>query len=244
MIHSVESARAHKQIVDLSPQIVPGIAPLHTVTDKVETVVHSKPVPPGTHWQGTSLSIYTHTGAHVDSLIHCRADGWASEALKLEQVIGSALVLDFSSKNGSESITVDELSRYDSQIRKGDILLLRTDWVDKYYGRPEFFSDSPYVTEGGARWLLERAPRSVGFDFTQDYCIRDVAYDPREMYTHQYLLGNGIPIIEGLSNLGSLPVGRHFDFYAPFIKLHGSDGVLARAFAIVDVSEGDTVEAG
>ncbi len=223
-----------RRIVDLSPEIVVGLRPLHTVPQKVEATVHSKPIPPGTHWQGTSISIYTHTGAHIDALIHVRKDGWATERISLDQVIGEGLVLDFSYKKASEAIDVAELRRYESSIRPGDILLLRTDWSDKYYGKPEFFSDSPYVTEQGASWLAERQPKLVGFDFTEDFCIRDVNYDPRELYCHQTLLGNGIPILEGLTNLGSLPVGRYFQCFAPFVKLAGSDGSLARVFALVE----------
>jgi kynurenine formamidase len=222
------------RIVDLSPEIVAGLAPMHTVAVTVEAEVHSKPIPPGTHWQGTSIKIYTHTGAHIDALIHVREGGWATDSIRLDQVIGQALVLDFSSKKHSEPIGVDELRVYEPTISPDDILLLRTDWVDKYYGTPTFFGESPYVTEEGAQWLLDRQPKLVGFDFTQDFCIRDREYDPRELYTHQLLLGHGIPIVEGLANLGALPMQGYFQFFAPFVKLRGSDGSLARAFALVD----------
>lgn len=223
-----------RRIVDLSPEIAVGLQPLHTVPQKVEATVHSKPIPPGTHWQGTSISIYTHTGAHIDALIHVRAGGWGTERISLEQVIGDGIVLDFSSKKSSEPIDVAELEHYESLIRPGDILLLRTDWCDKYYGKPEFFSDSPYVTKEGAQWLADRHPKLVGFDFTEDFCIRDINFDPRELYCHQTLLGSGIPILEALVNLAKLPLGRHFQCFAPFVKLVGSDGSLARVFAIVD----------
>jgi arylformamidase len=226
-----------QRIVDLSPEIAVGLKPLHTVPQKVEVTVHSKPIPPGTHWQGTSISIYTHTGAHIDALIHVRANGWSTERISLDQVIGEGRVLDFSHKKASEAIDVDELKSYEDAVQPGDILLLRTDWSDKYYGKPEFFSDSPYVTEEGARWLADRRPKVVGFDFTEDFCIRDVNYDPRELYCHQTLLGDGIPILEGLTNLSSLPVGRSFQCFAPFVKLAGSDGSLARVFALIDEEE-------
>jgi arylformamidase len=221
------------RIVDLSPPIAPGLAGPHTVGQKVEVVVNSKPIPPGTHWQGTSMSIYTHTGSHIDALIHCRADGWTTDAITLEQVIGTGLVIDLSSKGPSEPIDIADFEPHAQRIRPGDMVLLRTDWSDKFLGTPTFFKDSPYVTERAVSWLADREPKLVGFDFTEDYCIRDVAYDPRELYCHQIFMGRGIPILEQLTNLGDLPGDQYFDLFAPFVKLVGSDGSLARVFAIV-----------
>jgi arylformamidase len=222
-----------EKIVDLSPEIAPGLRPLHTVPQQVETTVHSKPIPEGRHWQGTSISIYTHTGAHIDALIHVRADGWTTGDIALNQVIGEALVLDFSKKGPSDSIDLVDLQPYENAIQPEDIVLLRTDWSDKHYGTPEFFSDSPYVTEAGAQWLADRGPKLVGFDFSEDYVIRDRNYDPIDLFCHQTLMGAGIPIVEGLTNMSQLPLGRRFKCFAPFVRLAGSDGSLARVFAII-----------
>ena len=222
------------RIVDLSPSIAPGLEGPATAGQTVEATVHSKPIPEGTHWQGTSIDMYTHTGAHIDALIHVRAGGWQTEDIALEQVIGEGVVLDFSDKGASEAIDVGDLERHADRIRPGDMLLLRTDWGDKCFGQPEFFTDSPYVTEKGVEWLVERKPKLVGFDFIEDYCIRDRSYDPRELYCHQLLMGAGIPIVEQLVNLGSLPSEERFLLFAPFVKLVGSDGAMARVFALVD----------
>src|SRR5436309_2049976 len=100
------------RVVDLSPAIDPGLAGPHTVGQRVVMTVNHKPVPTGTYWQGTSISMYVHTGSHIDALIHCREDGWATDAIKLEQVIGEGIVLDFSDKAASEPIDVDDLARY------------------------------------------------------------------------------------------------------------------------------------
>jgi arylformamidase len=228
----LESAR----IVDLSPAIDPGWMGPATAGQGVEVFVHAKPVPEGTHWQGTTIKMYTHTGSHIDALIHCREDGWTTDSIKLEQVIGEGVVLDFSSKDASEPIEVAEIAKYDSVIRPGDIVLIRTDWSDEHWGTDRFFGDSPYMARESVEWLLAKNPKLVGFDFTEDYCIRDRNYDPRELYCHQLFMGAGIPIMEQLVNLRSLPIGERFLVMAPFIKLTGSDGVMARVFAFVPAS--------
>jgi kynurenine formamidase len=49
---------------------------------------------------------------------------------------------------------------------------------------------------------------------------------------HRVILGAGVVIMEGLTNLGSLPP-RRVEFFAPFYKIAGTEGALARFFAVV-----------
>ncbi|MCL6650542.1 MAG: hypothetical protein K6U89_19770 [Chloroflexi bacterium] len=48
------------------------------------------------------------------------------------------------------------------------------------------------------------------------------------------ILGAGVVIMEGLTNLGALPLGRRVPFYAPFYKIAGTEGAPARFFAMVE----------
>jgi kynurenine formamidase len=41
---------------------------------------------------------------------------------------------------------------------------------------------------------------------------------------HRVILGAGIVIMEGLTNLGALPVGRRVSFFAPFYDWPASKG--------------------
>jgi kynurenine formamidase len=47
------------------------------------------------------------------------------------------------------------------------------------------------------------------------------------------ILGAGIVIMEGITNLKALPRGR-VPFFAPFYKIEGTEGAPARFFAQVD----------
>ena len=50
---------------------------------------------------------------------------------------------------------------------------------------------------------------------------------------HRVILGAGIVIMEGLTNLGAPPRQR-VPFYAPFYRIEGTEGAPARFFAALD----------
>jgi kynurenine formamidase len=50
---------------------------------------------------------------------------------------------------------------------------------------------------------------------------------------HRVILGAGVVIMDGLTNLGALPK-RRVDFAAPFYKIAGTEGAPARFFATLE----------
>ena len=55
---------------------------------------------------------------------------------------------------------------------------------------------------------------------------------PEDFAMHRVILGAGVVIMEGLTNLGALP-RRRVEFAAPFYKIAGTEGAPARFFATV-----------
>jgi arylformamidase len=186
-------------------------------------------------WQVTSVNQSLHTGAHIDSPLHVYKDGITTAEIRLEQVMGEAIVLDLSFVGANHGITIDDLRRAGAdQVGKGDIVLLRTDWTDKMYGSwPEYFTQSPYFPPESAEWLVARDPKSIGFDFFEEYCARLPDFSSEDFPMHRVILGAGIVIMEGLTNLGGLPQQR-VSFYAPFYKIAGTEGAPARFFAALE----------
>ena len=44
-------------------------------------------------------------------------------------------------------------------MQPDDILIIRTDWTDRSWGKfPEFFTKSPYLTPEAADWVVELGP--------------------------------------------------------------------------------------
>jgi kynurenine formamidase len=185
-------------------------------------------------WQSSAVCQGLHTGSHVDSTLHCFADGETTAEIGLERVIGSALVIDCTDVGASQPVTVGHVERYADRIQPGDIVLLRTGWTDQMWGRfPEFFTQSPYLDLEAARWLAGRGIKALGFDFFEEYCARLPDFSSEDFVVHRALLDKGIILLEGLTNLGALPSER-VEFFAPFYKIAGSEGAGARFFAIVD----------
>ena len=186
-------------------------------------------------WQASSVRQSLHTGAHIDSPLHVYADGLTTAELALDQVIGEACVVDLSFVAANHGITIDDLKRGGADaVRKGDIVLLRTDWTDKMYGRwPDYFTQSPYFPPATAEWLLGKDPKNIGFDFFEEYCARLPEFTSEDFAMHRVILGAGVVIMEGLTNLGALSQ-RRVNFAAPFYKIAGTEGAPARFFATVE----------
>lgn len=185
-------------------------------------------------WQSSAVSQGLHTGSHVDSNLHCFPDGETTAEMSLDRVIGTALVVDCTDVGESQPVTVQHLERYADRIRPGDIVLLRTGWTDRMWGRfPEFFTTSPYLDVEAARWLAGREIKAVGFDFFEEYCARLPDFGSEDFIVHKILLERRIVLFEGVTNLGVLPSER-VEFFAPFYKIANSEGAGARFFAIVE----------
>jgi kynurenine formamidase len=221
----------HERIVDLSVTVTPETKGPPSTNVHVE--LEPKRRGPG-FWQVTHIYESLHTGAHVDSALHCFADGATMIETPLEKVIGPAALFDLSHLAANAAVTPAELERADPGVKAGEIALLHTGWTDRMYGTfPEYFTQSPYLDPGGADWLVARRPAAVVFDFFEEYMARFPDFTSEDFIVHRALLGSGVVIVEGATNLGALKGARSIRFFAPFFKLAGTEGAPARLFAIV-----------
>lgn len=109
----------------------------------------------------------------------------------------------------------------------GSAVLLRTGW-DRYWGTEHYGNPAhPHLTRAGARALVERRAALVGIDSVN---IDDTSTGHRP--AHTLLLGAGIPIVEHLTGLDTLPLtGASFTAVPPGIR--GLATFPVRAFADV-----------
>lgn len=219
-----------RRVFDLSVTVDTGTKSPPSTDLPVELTRHHRG--PG-FWQVSEVSMGVHTGSHIDSPLHCFADGGTTLDIPLERVVGEAYVLDCTGVGPAEPVTAQVLERAATDVRDGDILILRTGWTDRRWGRfPEYFTESPYLEPEAAEWLAARSPSAVAFDFFEEYCARLADFTSEDFVCHRILLGAGIPLLEGLTGVGAVGQPR-FDFYAPFYKLADCDGAPARFFATV-----------
>jgi len=226
------------KLVDLSPAVSHGFKGPPSTDLGVQMNVRTKN---GTgYWQSTQLDLMSlHTGTHVESALHTVEEGEAIDEVSLERVIGDAVVLDLTPTEPMQIIDVADLDEANHRlesagesIQPGDILLLRTDWSQRHIGTHTYFEESPGLTEEAARWIVETNPKSVGCDFFEEPAARQPGWTAEEFVVHGTILGTGIPLIEGLVNLGELP--PRVQFFAPFYKFSGIESAPARAFALLE----------
>lgn len=206
------------RIVDLSAELQPGVK---TVGGKY---VHGREVrrlelrqfiytPDDMlmHWVDTE----THIGTHVEGPTHFRAENKDLTELPLTVFMGEAVVLDMTHlrpKGGTrQPITPDHLA----PVKPGDIVLV---W-SPYPGR-----DAPYLAPESAKWLWEQRIKMLG--------VQQIGVEaPQSMATHEYLLNNDIPLIEGLTNLETLRRDRVFYIGLP-LRIRDLDSSWIRAVAL------------
>jgi len=131
------------------------------------------------------------------------------------------------------TITPDDLARAARvEIRKGDVVLIRTGWA-RYFADPKKFISEvrgPGPAIAGARWLSERGVFAAGSDTVAFERVPDPS-----MPVHVHLLvESGIHIIEclNLEELASAGVAE-FLFIALPLKIRGATGSPVRPVAVV-----------
>ena len=181
------------------------------------------------------VTLGTHAFTHVDPPAHMIAGGKTLDQLSSDLWWGDAVVVDLTDKGDSAAISALDLEERGQELAAGDIALLRTDLGLRISWRErDFWDRSPFVERSGAEWLASRGVKAVGYDFPQDYPIRELSKRKvtlHEMPCHDVLLGRGIVQIEYLCNLNLLTRQRVLFFAMP-LKLGPIDGSPCRAFAL------------
>ncbi|HUR34763.1 MAG TPA: cyclase family protein [Vicinamibacterales bacterium] len=163
----------------------------------------------------STLHLSAHSGTHVDAPRHFFDDGSGVDSLPLEMLCGRTRVIELTTRKG---ITAEDLSGFDLTE---DVRLLLKTHNSRLWGTPEFHPDFIGVTEGGARFLVDRGVKVLGVDY-----LSVEQYKTPGAPTHHVLLGAGTIVIEGL-NLRDVEPGTYEMFCLP-LAVVGADGAPAR----------------
>ena len=185
------------------------------------------------------LTLGSHAFTHVDPPAHMIPGGKTLDQLPLDVWWGDAMVVDLTHMGDNEAIGASDLEERGGGLVPGDIALLRTDLgLRVSWQEGDFWDRSPFVDRSGAEWLANRGVKAVGYDFPQDYSIRELRKRKvtlEEMPCHDVLLGRGIVQIEYLCNLHLLTQARVLFFAMP-LSLGPIDGSPCRAFALQEAT--------
>jgi arylformamidase len=163
----------------------------------------------------STLHMSAHTGTHVDAPRHFFDEGAGADRLPLELLLGRALVVEVTSRQGirPEDLTGIDLSE---AIR----VLFKT-VNSRLWSTPDFRPDYVGLTEAGAKHLVERGVKVVGVDYLSVEEFRKPGAP-----AHRVLLGSGAIVIEGLNLLDVEP--GHYDMFCLPLRIVGCDGAPAR----------------
>lgn len=155
------------------------------------------------------ITIGSHTGTHVDSMLHIKNDVEDVEALPISSFYGKCKVFDLTFIDKE----IHQMDLKDLKIEKGDIILLKT--RNSELGFKKFRSEYVHVKRDAAEYLVKVGVKTLGFDYLS---IKKFREDPE---VHQILISN-LTLFEGL-NLADVPAGEYTFIGLPLrIKCDGS----------------------
>jgi arylformamidase len=180
-------------------------------------------------WNTRTLHLYSHAGTHMDAQLHFAAGDETIDRIPLERCSGYARVVRLPGLAPGTEITVRHLGATAERLSRGDVLLLATGW-SRHVDTPQIYRDGlPRVGVDLARWCVERGVRLLG---VEPPSVADVNNLEELTHVHRTLLGGGVVIVEGLTNLEQVPDEGAWFVAAP-LRIAGGDGAPCRAFAIV-----------
>lgn len=170
----------------------------------------------------SKIALGVHCGTHMDAPFHFFDNAVTVDHVPLEVCVGRALMIDVRDDISSGLIDVAHLQPQEAKIREIRRIILHTGWSGKW-GTLEFFTSHPMFTPEAAEFLVECGVRLVGVDFP--------SVDRPPFPIHIIFLGNGMVIVENLTNLTAIKQGV-FEFIALPLKFTGRDASPVRAIAL------------
>lgn len=185
----------------------------------------------GVSFQIAATRIVQNSGTYIDCPFHRHEDGRGTWDYPLERVADlPGVVIDAREEPGAPAAAGTALGPevFEGVEVSGRAVLVCTGWDGKWGSRAYGAGDHPFLTEDGARALVERGAALYGIDTLN----ADDFDDPRRP-VHTVLLGAEVAIVENLTGLDRL-VGRAFRFFAAPVKVEGLGSFPVQAMAVTE----------
>ena len=211
-------------------------------------------------YTGDAVSMYTHTGTHIDALNHFGLNGKIWNGFRHDEYLGDrgwhragaetippivarGVMIDVAAAKGlvmlpplyrvTAADLAEALAVEQVALHEGDVVLIRTGRMQVYTDAEAFLTDPPGLSMDGAQYLAERGAMVIGAD---NLSLETFPSEVERNWVpvHTYLLAEqGIPIVE-LVNLEELSDAHVFEFafVAASLKLRGASGAPFRPIAL------------
>ena len=228
---SAAHAGARGELVDLSHAIRAGLVtypgiPAPTIAPHLTREASREHYAHGTEFAIDIITMAGNTGTYLDSPFHRYAQGGDLASLDLATLVGVPAEVFRLTDAARRGIPAEVF--LDRELA-GTAVLLHTGW-SRHFGTPEYAHGSPFLTEAGARRLVEAGVAIVGIDALNI----DDTESGGERPAHSLLLEAGVHVVEHLTALDRVPVrGARFTAVPPRVEGFGTFPV--RAFAELPV---------
>ena len=202
------------RLLDVSVPLRPGMPVYPGNPDFENAPVHR--IADGHSSNHSRLVLGTHTGTHVDAPLHFFDGRPGVDQMPLDLLIGRVRVVDVPDRGG---ITAQRLAA--AGLREDIRVLFRTPNSALWNTTEGFHTDYSYISEDGARFLVDQGVKVVGVDY-----LSVEQFKKPGAPAHHVLLGAGVIIIEGL-NLSDAEPGN-YEMYCLPLKIANGDGAPAR----------------
>ena len=221
-----------RKLVDLSHPLYPGMPGWPTQPSLRYEMI--KIAARDTYTLTMITRMVTHTGTHIDAPAHFLPAGKTVDQLHLDSYYGEGTVIDLSRKNAAEEITKEDLKEHENDLRRDEVVVIRTGWDKKLGMTPEYLFEWPYLGVESAQYLVSKKIRAVGIDalsiggWNETVPAHGPLAKSSPTDTHKILLSASIVIIEVLANLEQVLEGKDsasaFFLFAPlnFVNAEGS----------------------
>ena len=198
------------KIIDLSPELVPGredrrLETRQFIFEQDNTYM-------------TDIDMMSHIGIHVEGPSHYKKNLKEIADVPIETFLGDAVRLDVKSVGRAGPVEPADLAGISATggVRRHDILFLHS---------PFHGEEMPYISRDLAAWMADLPIKMLGIDNT-------IALEEKDqMFTHDFLLANDIPVIERVANLDKVP--ERFFFIGLPLRIRAMDSSPIRGIALV-----------
>jgi kynurenine formamidase len=217
------------RFIDLSHDIVAGMTtypglPAPEITTHISREESAARLASGASFHIGRIDMVANTGTYLDSPWHFHDDGADLAGLDLDRLAGLPVTLVRRTEDDPAGIDRGALP---AGSIAGHAVLFHTGW-DRNWGAEAYGTDAPFLTADLVTALVEGDAALVGIDSVN---IDDVTDGSRP--AHSQLLGNGIAIVEHMTNLSELP-DRDCRFFAVPPKVRAFGTFPVRAFAMCE----------
>ena len=182
------------------------------------------------------LSILVHNGTHIDAPRHMMEKGAPIDQMPLGQLVKEGVLINVPNKGPNSVVTVKDIEESRVELGPNRIPVIHTGFTEKTWGKPEFWTQMPYLEAGVGALMASKGVPAVAMDvFPEKPLWRGVKLDPGEVWVanHLALFEKGIPLIQFVTNLSLIGTNK-FVLIALPLNIKGGDASPARVVALVE----------